>query len=262
MAIDGSVYAAGELGAGSTYNFGNGVTATGAFAGGENFVIVKYNSSGVAQWARTTTAGSNCSGFRGVAAASDGFVYAAGYIWDSTYNVGNSVTRTGSFGGENIVLVKYNSSGVAQWARTATGGNSISDLYNVTVASDGAVYAAGYIHGTGTYDFGNGITTAAATTAYNIALVKYSSSGEAQWAQTVTAGHRGTYFTSVSVALDGSVYAAGYIHEDDVNTGLYNFGNGVTVSSTSPLSDNLILVKYSSSGVAQRAQAVTSGVYD
>ena len=124
------------------------------------------------------------------------------------------------------------------------------------------MYAAGYIHGTGTYDFGNGITTAAATTAYNIALVKYSSSGEAQWAQTVTAGHRGTYFTSVSVALDGSVYAAGYIHEDDVNTGLYNFGNGVTVSSTSPLSDNLILVKYSSSGVAQRAQAVTSGVYD
>jgi hypothetical protein len=170
------------------------------------------------------------------------------------------------FGGENVVLVKYNSSGVAQWARTTTAGSSISDFYSVTMASDGAVYAAGYIHGTGTHDFGNGIIATAATTAYNIALVKYNSSGEAQWAQTVTAGNSGTYFNSVSVASDGSVYAAGYIYEDGIETGFYNFGNNVTIASTSSFgSKNLILVKYNSSGVAQAAQcaqAVIAGIYD
>ena len=56
------------------------------------------------------------------------------------------------------------------------------------MASDGSVYAAGCIDGTGTYNFGNSVTAAGTYSGYNIVLVKYNSSGVAQWARTVTAG--------------------------------------------------------------------------
>jgi hypothetical protein len=186
----------------------------------------------MAQWAKTVTAGNNNSYFNGVSAAADGSVYAAGIIYGigGTYNFGNGVTAMGTNSGWNILLVKYNSSGEAQWTKTVTAGNNISWFNSVAVNGDGsAVYAAGYIRGTGTYNFGNGVT---ATGTYsgdsNILLVKYNSSGEAQWAKTVTAGNDISWFNSVAVAADGSVYAAGSIF----GTGTYNFGNGVTATGT------------------------------
>ena len=93
------------------------------------------------------------------------------------------------------------------------------------MASDGSVYAAGYIYSTGTYNFGNNVTAKGPSTSTNIVLLKYNSSGVAQWAQTMSTGSGA--FNSVTVDSDGYVYASGS-------------SNG-----------NSILVKYNSSGVAQ-----------
>jgi hypothetical protein len=47
----GSVYAASECSAaGTTVSFGNGVAVTGV--GASDFLVVKFNSAGVAQWAK------------------------------------------------------------------------------------------------------------------------------------------------------------------------------------------------------------------
>ncbi|MBN2158064.1 MAG: hypothetical protein JW807_01620, partial [Spirochaetes bacterium] len=152
-------------------------------------------------------------------------------------------------------LVKYNSSGVAQWAQTVTADNH--SLFNsVAIASDGSVYAAGQLVGTGTCNFGNGVT-ATGTTDATFLLVKYNSSGVAQWAQTVTAegtSDASSNVNGVTVAPDGSVYATGTI-----GSGIYDFGNGVTVSGVSGSWMNILLVKYDSSGAAQWAQTVTEG---
>ncbi len=261
VASDGSVYATGNIHGTGTYNFGNGVTATGP-SNGYNVVLVKYNSSGTAQWAQTVTITgvANESSFNGVSVASDGSVYAAGYIagTGTTFNFGNSVTATGVFDSGNIVLVKYNSSGTAQWAQTVTAGPADSFLTSVSaVAPDGSVYAAGYIQGTSIYNFGNSVTaTGTATDGINIVLVKYNSSGVAQWAQTVTAtGSDSSIFFGVSVGSDGSVYGAGYIG----GSGATNFGNGVTATGTYG-GENIVLVKYDSSGAASWAQTVTAGI--
>jgi hypothetical protein len=106
--------------------------------------------------------------------ASDGSVFTAGRI-DGTgiYDFGNSVTAAGTYSGSNIVLVKYNSSGTAQWAQTVTVGSSNSEFLGVSVGSDGSVCAAGSIWGTSTYDFGNGVTAAGTYSGSNIVLVKY-----------------------------------------------------------------------------------------
>jgi hypothetical protein len=242
VASDGSVYAAGHILRTGTFNFGNNVTATGTYSSGGNIVLVKYNSSGAAQWAQTVTAGSINpldSFFTSVSVASDGSVYAAGYIQGpGTYNFGTSVAAAGPVnGGINMVLVKYDSSGAAQWAQTATGGSTFSDFFSVSVASDGSVYAAGYIDGTVAYDLGNGVTATGTYSGNNIVLVKYDSSGLTQWAQTMIAGSGNSVFDGVSVASDGSVYAAGQI-----GTGTYDLGNGVTAAGTG--GSNILLVGY------------------
>jgi hypothetical protein len=258
-APDGSVFAAGYIDGSYTFNFGDSatnVTAAGTYPDGINVVLVKYDSSGVAQWARTVTAGVDNSYFYSVSAAPDGSVYAAGYIYASgTFDFGNGVTAARMYVGYNPVLVKYDSFGVAQWAQTVTAGSGGSFFSKVAAASDGSVYAAGYINGTGTYGFGNGITATGTFSGDNIVLVKYNGSGAAQWAQTVAAGSSDSFFNSVSVASDGSVYAAGYIN----GTGTYGFGSGVTVAGTNTNGINMVLVKYDSSGVAQWAQTVTAG---
>ena len=249
VASDGSVYAAGFINGTGIYNFGNNVAAAGTYID-ENIVLVKYNSSGVAQWAQTVTAGVDGSLFNGVFVASDGTVYAAGYITGTgTYNFGNSVTAAGTnTNGINMVLVQYNSSGMAQWAQTATAGSDYSNFYSVSVASDGSVYAAGDIYGTNTFNFGNSVTAGGTYTGYNPVVVKYNSSGAAQSAQTVTAGSNESEFSSVSVASDGTVYAAGYI----TGSGTYNFGNSVTATGAYN-GENIVLVSYNSSGAAQGA---------
>jgi hypothetical protein len=259
IAADGSVYAAGSMVGTGTYNFGNNVTVAGTNSSGSNIVLVKYNSSGVAQWAQTVTLGTNASQFNGVSVTSDGSVYAAGYIaGNGSYSFGNNVTATGAYSSNNIVLVKYNSSGLAQWARTTTTGNNYSMFISISKASDGSIYAAGYIMGNGTYGFGNGVTaTGTVSGAPNVILVKYNGLGEAQWAQTVTAGVSATGFFGVSVASDGSVYAAGIMS----GTGTYSFGNNVTAAGTNSSGSgyNVMLVTYNESGMAQWAQTVTTG---
>jgi hypothetical protein len=255
VASDGSVYAAGYINGTGAFSFGNNVTAAGTYSG-SNIVLVKYNSSGVAQWARTVAAGNNVSSFNSVSVSSDGSVYTAGrIIGTDTYDFGNSVTATGPSTDDNIVLVKYSSSGSAQWARTVTAGY-YSAFNSVSVASDGSVYAGGFIIGTSSYDFGNSVTAVGggAGGGRNIILVKYNSSGVAQWARSVIMGGDESFLLSVSVASDGSVYSAGYT---DRPTN-FDFGNSVTIRN--PYNgNNILLVKYNSSGVAQWARTVTSG---
>ncbi len=255
VAVDssGNVYAAGFINGTSEINFGNGQTATGVISG-DSLLLVKYNSSGVAQWAKTVTSGSNSSRFYSVAVDSSGNVYAAGYINGTTaYDFGNSQTATGSYSGNNILLVKYNSSGLAQWAKTVDTGSLSSIFYSVSVDGSGNVYAAGYINGTTAYDFGNSQTATGSHSSNNILLVKYNSSGVAQWAKTVISGSNSSWFRSVSVDSIGNVYAAGSIS----GTTAFDFGNSQTATG-SYSSNNILLVKYNSSGVAQWAKTVDS----
>jgi hypothetical protein len=71
-------------------------------------VLVKYNSSGQAQWAKTVEAGTvaDASFFSSVAVDISGNVYAAG-SQEGILNYGNGVTATGTYSGSNVLLVKY-----------------------------------------------------------------------------------------------------------------------------------------------------------
>jgi len=227
--------------------------------------ILDQRKPAVAQWARSMTAGTADSGYNSSYVDSSGNIYVAGYISGTQpFNFGNNVTATGTYEGQNrnfnwiygksVVLVKYDSSGTAQWAQTVAAGPINSEFQSVTVDSSGNIYAAGYIAGNGTFNFGNGVT---ATSAYdkhtwddgnNILLMKYNSSGNAQWVQTVNAGTEASEFNSVSVNSSGNIFATGYI----IGTTTYNLGNNITVSGVSTFHNramdsdgyNIVLTKY------------------
>jgi hypothetical protein len=291
VAIDssGNLYAAGDINGTTSYSFGNGITAQGTSAS-FNIALVKYDSSGLAQWARTFTSGSVSFGgcyYRSVAVSSAGDILAAGDIGSSgTLGFGNGVSVTADSTYKRPIVVKYDALGVPRWARTVSS-STASDgrFFAVAAESSGNVFAAGYLSGAGTYDFGDGVTAVGTAPGNNALLVKYNSAGSALWARVVGAsfravsvdslgnvyvagagdvtlakydtgggllwsGNGGSYFGAIASDSLGNVYAAGNIN---VGTSTITFGNGVFVTGSYP-GANAVLVKYNSAGVAQWAQ--------
>jgi len=252
VAVDSSdyIYVAGEQYWYGSYTYGAGVSVAGP--GSTNVVLVKYDTTGTALWARSVTGGgSNKSSFNSVAIDSSGNVYAAGYQYGSL-SYGEGVTATG-ISEKSVVLVKYNSSGTALWATGLLSGTDVSYFKSITVDSLGNVYAAGYQYGTESYTYGTGVSVSGTYSGDNVVLVKYDSLGTALWAKSVSAGANNSYFNSVAIDSSGNVYTAGYQN----GTGSFTYGTGASVSGTNSL-HNAVLVKYDLTGSALWARSLSS----
>lgn len=251
----GNIYTVGYITYNTTADFGNSVTVAGAYSGGQNLVIVKYNSSGVAQWAKTTTTASSDSVFYDVYTDSLDNVYAIGTIKSTNqYDFGDGITATGGYISSNIVIVKYNSDGTTQWATTPSTAPAASTLSGIVIDSSDNIYVVGTISGTSQYDFGGSVTATGAANATNVAILKYNTSGTAQWASTTVTASNNSYFTDLSLDSSGNIYVAGYAWSQNQ----YDFGNSVTI--TGPYTyENALIIKYNSSGVAQWATTLTTG---
>jgi hypothetical protein len=257
VAVDstGNVYAAGGIGQGDI-NFGGTSTTITGIDSTINIVLVQYNSNGAAQWAKTIVAGGSplSSEFNSVAVGPSAtpYVYAAGYAGGTSCNFGGVTISP-----KGVLLVKYDTNGIAQWAKSTP--TVVTSSKFTSVALDNStpvnVYAAGFISAIN-HDFGNGATAAGPYSGENAVLVKYESvNGDAQWAKTVTTGPNASHFNSVTVdAPAGMLYAVGYIYKTDQ----FDFGNGKTVSGVFG-NDNALLVKYNAGGTTIWAQSAYSG---
>ncbi len=193
LAVDssGNVYVTG-------YSFGSGTDY--------DFCTVKYNSSGVQQWvAAFNGTGNNVDKAGAVAVDQLGNVYVTGWSTGSTSNY-------------DMVTIKYNSSGVQQWAAVYNGpANSVDYSMTMGLDNSGNVYVAGSSTGTG----------------LDYCTIKYNPSGVQQWVQRYN-GTSNSKDTVYNMAVDGSgnCYVTGY-------------------ATNSPGGNDYCTVKYNSAGVQQ-----------
>jgi hypothetical protein len=218
----GNIYVTGATNAGLDGN---------TYAGLTDRVLVKYNASGVKQWTRQFGTASNEYG-TGVATDSSGNIYVAGAT--SGGLDGNS-----SAGGDDLFLIKYNSSGTKQWTKQlGTVGNDYGT--GVVTDSSGNIYITGY-----TNAGLDGNINAGGNDAF---LVKYNSSGTKQWTRQL-----GT--TAEDVALDvradpsDNIYVAGYTY------------GGLDGNTNAGLGD-MFFIKYNSSGTKQWTKQLGTASYD
>ncbi|MFZ8835397.1 MAG: hypothetical protein ACO2O5_14570, partial [Candidatus Caldipriscus sp.] len=163
----------GYIVAGYTYSFG---------AGGWDAFLIKTDSNGNVQWAKTY-GGVYDDGNFVVQQTSDGEYITAGW----TYSFGA--------GGYDIFLVRTDANGNVQWAKTY-GGAGDDWAYSVQQTSDGGYILAGI-----TYSFGAGWG--------DIFLVKTDENGNLQWAKTYGGGGEDGNFV-VQQTSDGGYIVVGY----------------------------------------------------
>jgi hypothetical protein len=251
--ISGNVYLTGVSGSFTVIAAGGHQNTFGG--GGADAFLVKFNSTGVRQWATYYGGmyqdyGTDCS------VDGSGNVYLAGYTQSST-NIaagGHQNTHGNAGGGNNeddAFLVKFNSSGVRQWA-TYYGGNYIDEGFSCAVDGSGNVYLAGNAGPSNTNVIASGGHQNTFGGARDAFLVKFNSSGVRQWA-TYYGG--GEYDMGTSCAVDGSgnVYLAGKTcSSSSIAVGGHQntYGGG---SLGSCIYGDAFLVKFNSAGVRQWA---------
>jgi uncharacterized delta-60 repeat protein len=222
-----------------------------------DYATVKYNSSGVQQWAtRYNGPGNYWDEATAIAVDGSGNVYVTGTSaidyatvkynssgvqqWVARYNGpannwdeaaaiavdgSGNVYVTGRSDGSgtsyaDYATVKYNSSGVQQWVARYNGpGNDYDFAYALAIDGSGNVYVTGRSYGSGTV--------------YDYATVKYNSAGVQQWVARYN-GLGNSWDEAYALAIDGSgnVYVTGY-----------SYGSGTSADYAT--------VKYNSSGVQQ-----------
>jgi hypothetical protein len=143
--------------------------------------VVKLDSAGNVQWAKTI-GGSGSDGAYSITQSSDG-----------GYAVAGRTNRFGA-GGWDFYVVKLDSSGNVQWAKTI-GGSDWDEAYSIIQSSDGGYVVAGY---TGSFGAGG----------YDMLVVKLDSSGNVEWTKTIGGdGYDEAY--SIIQSSDGGYAVAG-----------------------------------------------------
>ncbi len=241
----GNILATGGIKNNGQYDFGNSVTVSGNYATGYNSVILKYNSAGVAQWAESTTTAPAASEFNDLTLDNSSNIYAVGYInGNGEYNFGNGVTVSGNSAVQNTAVVKFNSAGVAQWAKSTVSApaDSLSELQDVVLNPSGGIYTVGSNGINGEFDFGNSVTANGASEAGNVLIISYNAEGTSQWAKSTPTAPQFevSIFYGVTVSCSGSIYAVGQID----NTDPYSFGSAEATVSGANAGNNAVIVQY------------------
>jgi uncharacterized delta-60 repeat protein len=201
----------GYIVAGFTKSFGEG---------GSDVFLLKYDSSGTLSWAKTIGGSGDDSGTAVEQTSDDGYIVSA---YTTSYGAG----------GRDILLLKYDSSGVLSWARTAGGPNDefSSDVQQTTPDN-------GYIVAGNTESYGAGET--------DVFLLKYDTNGTLNWARTA-GGLLSDSAYAVKQTADNGYIVAGYTGYDETG-GLEEY--------------DALLLKYDSSGTLTWAKTAGKQGWD
>jgi len=162
-----------------------GVTTAGAT---NDVLTVKYNSQGVVQWAVTYDGGDADSG-HAVAVDASGNVYVTGESWMENGH--------GPYG--HVLVLKYNASGVEQWALRYVSGSSMGR--HLAVDGSGNAYVAAEYYSD--------------DDRFLMMTLKVSTAGALQWIKFPNVGYDYEEHSLGALALDssGNAYVTGHVYK-------------------------------------------------
>ena len=234
----------------SSIDLGNGISLTNK--GSTDGMVIKYGSSGEVEWAKRI-GGTYSDYIDSVAETTDGGYILRGYFHSSSIDLGNgvSLTNKGSISYPDGMVIKYSSTGEVEWAQ-GIGGTDSDYINSVSESRDGGYIVGGYFD-SDSIDLGNGVSlTNKGSTGYPDGMViKYSSTGEVEWAQGIGGTSR-DYIESVSETTDGGYIVGGHFKSKSIY-----LGNGVILTNKGSTSypDGMV-IKYSSTGEVEWAQGI------
>ena len=216
----------------------------------EDGMVIKYNSSGEAEWAYEI--GDKGSDYiYSVAETIDGNYVVGGYFGSDNIDLENGVSLAPK-GGMIVKLEKLEASTLSVVQAKAFGETEKDKITTVAETSDGG-YIVGGDFESDSIDLGNGVILTNKGSADGI-IIKYNSFGEIEWTQ-VIGGTNYDYITSIIETSDGGYLVGGYF-----GSGIIDLGNGI-ILRYKRYSDGM-LIKYNSKGIVEWAQEIGGTNYD
>ncbi len=214
--------------------------------GSNDGIIIKYSSSGEVEWTKEI-GGSKSDRINSITPTEDGGFIVGGYFESDSIDLGNGKTLTNN--NPNIategMIIKYNSTGEVEWAKTI-GGSKSDRINSITQTEDGGFIAGGYFQSS-IIDLGNGKSLSNNGNSDGI-IIKYSSSGEIEWAKAI-GGIYNESINSITPTEDGGFIAGG-----EFESRLIDLSNGKSLNNNGSF-DGMI-IKYNSSGEVEWARGL------
>jgi hypothetical protein len=232
----------------------DGVTVTNPSTTIADLFLAKFNSSNNLVWLRSW-GGTSTDFAGGVVCDSAGNVYVSGSHITSGFTVG-SVTVASPAGGVDAYVLKFNSSGTAQWAATIR--STTNDFANaIDISSDGSEIIVGGRSGspsvstTLTSANSSTVTIGVGTGATAPYIAKLNSSGIWQWGTRIspTGGvSRDSQVTAIKVLTNNSIAVGGWF---SAGASIAFNSNTITAASNGSSSQDSFYSVFNSSGVGQ-----------
>ena len=195
--------------------------------------IIKYNSSGAKQW--TQQLGSNDFAY-GIATDNNGNIYVTG-------GTSGSLDGNTNAGGNDLFVIKYDSSGVKQWTQQLGGVSSYESGIGIATDGSGNVYIGSSFQG--------GALHSVADSTFKFFVFKYNNSGVMQWVQQYRSNDDLEMF-DITTDSSGNVYV---------------MGNGSLDGNTSDgpvagFNSDIFVIKYDSFGLKQWTKQMGFSSYE
>ncbi len=226
------------------YNVGSDDTFD--FSTGEGIFIVKYNSSGVAQWSKglIDNGGQLNSGV--VIADSSNNIYYTGGLQGTSNDFDDDNVVAGDtlnqINGVDSFLVKYDSSGLLQWAKAL----DISRTNALDITPSGEVLVGGTFNTTPDFDPDNVVSgdTVAAVGVKDIFFAKYDSTGLLTELKTIGTSGQNANLSHIAIDSSSNIYTqASYLGTIDMDSDIVISGDTISSSTT----NGYYIARYSSS---------------
>ncbi len=183
VAPDGSIYVVGSFYTADEFDFGNEVSIKG-YTNDYQAMLIKYDSDGNALWVKRALTNPENVGYNAVTVGSDGSVYVGGYIegtgtveFDTEHAITGMAEMDTMLTGEEgrmLLLMKWNSDGMVQWAKGYKEGTASSEITELDINSSNQLGVAARVYQAGVIGLENDvILTGTYSNGYTPYLILY-----------------------------------------------------------------------------------------